>query len=362
MKKRTVISSHTDWRNHTAYVKNQGIEELKIFKQLKDNGIELKDEEISDEEICMILNHLCTDGIIEAVFSIENHFNRDQATINKAKNNIEEKLKTKGLTIITHCDWSPSFNDGGSSINSRNYLTLLTENIKEKENQLYHLEKELEDEIQNINVIKNNKLQELKDDISFKKDILERELGELNNEIEKNKSKIKQQNWFLNESKEYETKYKEQKEKFDKLVERYKNGEKYIEEQKEKLPIEVKKLIEEKESLDEDLKTLKLMIKEKTSALYNINNELTLGNKQLQNINDSIVNRISIILNSITTDRLSFKEAKEKFMRTVKMYIINNREVPEFEKEAAKVTGLDENTIEEIINLFKKNISINKKQ
>lgn len=316
MKKRTVISSHIDWNKHTAYVKNQGIEELKLFKQLKDNGIELKDDEMSDEEICMLLNHLCIDGIIESVFSIENHFNRDQSTINKAKNNIEEKLKAKGLEIVTHYVWEPSFSNGGDTVNLRNYLTILNENINKKELKLNNLEDEC---LKQEEIINNNS------------------------------EKIKKQNWYIEQSKNYESEYNKQKKLFDELVERYKNGEKYIKELELKLPDEFKELLKTKENINKEINELRFSIKEYNSEINKQKEIITKYNNNICEINK----KINDIISSLIINNLPIETAKEKFKMTVRMYLLNGRNIPEFEKEYARTIGLDENTIKEIINIFK---------
>ena len=57
----------------------------------------------------MLFRHCCTDGFVECVLSIENHYNRDQSQINIYKSNIIQRLEAQGYTIITHCKWKPSF-------------------------------------------------------------------------------------------------------------------------------------------------------------------------------------------------------------------------------------------------------------
>ena len=264
MKKRTIIISHIDVNNNTAFVKNMGINEISLFNRLKDNGIELNDENLSDNEICMLLNYLCTDGIIEGIFSIKNNFNRDQAEINIIKHNIEERLKSKGFSIISHCSWTPSFSDydtAYTAINNRNYLTLLTENMSEKE----------------------------------------KDLKLIDNKINENKLKVAEQNKILN--------------------------------------------------------NISIKVAEQNEILNNINIKVAEQNEILNNISNSIIDKIYSILNDINDNNDNYlKEAKQKFIRTVKMYIINNRDIPEFEKTAANNIGLDYNTINSIINVIKNKV------
>lgn len=264
MKKRTIIISHIDVNNNTAFVKNMGINEISLFNRLKDNGIELNDEKLSDNEICMLLNYLCTDGIIEGIFSIKNNFNRDQAEINIIKHNIEERLKSKGFSIIQHCSWMPSFSNYDTAytvINNRNYLTLLTENIYEKEKYLKIID----------------------------------------NKINENKLKVTEQNKILN--------------------------------------------------------NINIKVDEQNEILNNINIKVAEQNEILNNISNSIIDKLYSILNDINDNNDNYlKEAKQKFIRTVKMYIINNRDIPEFEKTAANNIGLDINTINSIINVIKNKV------
>ena len=264
MKKRTIIISHIDLNNNTAFVKNMGINEISLFNRLKDNGIELNDENLSDNEICMLLNYLCTDGIIEGIFSIKNNFNRDQAEINIIKHNIEERLKSKGFSIISHCSWTPSFSDydtAYTAINNRNYLTLLTENISEKEKYLKIID----------------------------------------NKINENKLKVAEQNKILN--------------------------------------------------------NISIKVAEQNEILNNINIKVAEQNEILNNISNSIIDKLYSILNVINDNNDNYlEEAKQKFIRTVKMYIINNRDIPEFEKTAANNIGLDINTINSIINVIKNKV------
>ena len=79
--------------------------------------------------------------------------------------------------------------------------------------------------------------------------------------------------------------------------------------------------------------------------------------EDLDNIINSIIDKLYSILNNINDNNDNYlKEAKQKFMRTVKMYIINNRDIPEFEKTAANNIGLDINTINSIINVIKNKV------
>lgn len=358
MKRRTVIISKIN-NDYTAFVINMGIEDLSLFKKLEDYGIELKDEgNISDEEMLVLLRHCCTDGFIEGVYSIENHFNRDQKQINIIKTNFENKLKSKGLTIITHTDWSPSFGgDIRGSINKRNYLTIICENIKRKNLEYDKLSEEYENFKQKIETEKKRLEAELENYNKEKRNKIDKEIKETERKIEINTEKIRNQNWYIEQKKFAEKKYNDLIEKFDKLVQRYKNGEKYIEEQKENLPIEILQLIKKKESLEGDISILNTENEELYKKIAKINKEIEELDNQIEsrtnyikNIGKDLENRIDHVMKTLVHDKyLSFNEAKDKFKRTVEMYIQNNMKMPDFEKEYAKNLGLDNETIDFII-------------
>lgn len=271
MKRRTVIVSKIN-DDRTAFVQNFGIEELALFKKLKDNGVELKDEgNISDEEILMLLRHCCIDGFIEGVYSIENHFNRDQKQINIIKSNFESKYEAKGLTIIAHTDWTPSFEYDPGPINKRNYLTILCENIKRKNLEYDKLKEEIEKFKNEAETEKKRLELELETYDKDKRERLDKELATTEHTIELNKDKIRKQNWFLDQHPLLEKDYSELKEKFDKLVERYKNGEKICEAQ----------LIEAQKKWPQELKNIETEINSKKNELANIEEELNTKKHEL---------------------------------------------------------------------------------
>lgn len=273
MRKRTVIITkmNDDW---TAYVQNYGIEELTLFKKLKDNGIELKDDgNLSDEEMCMLLNHCCEDAIVDGVFSIENHFNRDQREINKIKENIEKKLKVKGYTIIAHTDWKPTFGDGGGVINRRNYLTLLIENIEEKERELNDLEKELDD-IQKIISDNDNKILKQNELIS------ENEIKYTNT-----KSNLVEAERLLNNT-----------------IERYNKGKKICDDleknMRDTLPNDLKEIESKVIQKQNELNSLEKQILSKNSDIYNIDKEIKSKKENLEMIKNEYTS-LDIILDKI---------------------------------------------------------------
>ena len=377
MDKRTVIVSKIN-NDHTAYVMNYGIDEA-LFKDLPDNGLELKDKEsLSNGEILMLMRAMCTDGFVETVISIENHYNRDQKQINIYKSNIEQKLKAKGCTIINHCDWKPSFEIDTPIINKRNYLTILNENINKKENELSKKATELDELRNKIEQYRNNLEIELKEQeeenkeylkiqkgkISLKieqyRNNLERELKEQEEEKQRNIEKIKNQNLYIHET---TLKYEKLKIDFNKLIERYKNGTKICEtlfqEAKEKWPDDLKKLEENINNRKSELLLLDEKYNEKLNVITKLNNEIKDKEREVNGINKTIINLkengyniIEKIFNQRNIKKDLEKELTEKLKRTYKMYILNGRSIPDFEIEYFKNAGLSDEDIQEIANIF----------
>ena len=378
MDKRTVIISKIN-NDHTAYVMNYGIDEA-LFKDLPDNGLELKDKEsLSNGEILMLMRALCTDGFVETVISIENHYNRDQKQINIYKSNIEQKLKAKGCTIINHCDWKPSFEIDTPIINKRNYLTILNENINKKENELSKKATELDELCNEIEQNRNNLERELKEqeeenkeylknqknkislEIKQYRNNLERELKEQEEEKQRNIEKIKNQNWYIHET---TPKYDKLKIDFNKLIERYKNGTKICEtlfqEAKEKWPDDLKKLEENINNHKSELLLLDERYNEKLKVITKLDNEIKDKEREINGINKTIINLkengyniIEKIFNQRNIKKNLEEELTEKLKRTYKMYILNGRSIPDFEIEYFKNAGLSDEDIQEIENIFK---------
>ena len=377
MDKRTVIISKIN-NDHTAYVMNYGIDET-LFKNLSDNGLELKDKEsLSNGELLMLMRALCTDGFVETVISIENHYNRDQKQINIYKSNIEQKLKAKGCTIINHCDWKPSFESDTPIINKRNYLTILNENINKKENELSKKETELDKLCNEIEQYRNNLERELKEqeeenkeylknqkkqidlEIEQYRNNLEKELKDQEEEKQRNTEKIKNQNWYIQET---TPKYEKLKIDFNKLTERYKNGTKICEnlfqEAKEKWPDEIKKLEETINNHKSELLLLDERYNKKLNVITNFDNEIKDKEREINEINKTIINLkengyniIEKIFNQRNIKKDLEKELTEKLKRTYKMYILNGRSIPDFEIEYFKNAGLSNEDIQEIENIF----------
>ena len=370
MNKRTVIISKIN-EDHTAYVMNYGIDELALFKKLPDNGLELKNKELlSDGELLMLMRALCTDGFVETVISIENHYNRDQKQINIYKTNIEQNLKAKGCTIINHCDWKPSFDNEPPIINKRNYLTILNENINKKERELSEKTAELDelcDEIEETKEYIKNQKKKIDLEIEQHRNNLEKELKEQEEEKQRNSEKIKNQNWYIQETTpkydKLKTDFDKLKTDFNKLTERYKNGTKICEnllnEAKEKWPEELKKLEENINKRKSELLLLDERHNEKLNNIIKLDDEIkdkeaekNKLNKIIINVKENGYNVIEKIFKQIKGTKELEDELKEKLKRTCKMYLLNGRNVPEFELEYFREIGLSEEIIQEIIKIF----------
>lgn len=336
--KRTVIFSKIN-DDHTAYVINVGINEISLFKNLYDNGLELVNKDcISDGEMLMLLRHCCTDGFVECVLSIENHYNRDQSQINIYKSNIIQRLEAQGCTIITHCEWKPSFknmDDFAATINSRNYLTLILENTDKSKKKLDNLEKEIK---------------------------------KLDEEIVEKRKKINQQNWYIEQTKTTEIKYEQLKKDFDKLIERYKKGEeickKQEEEAREKWPDELKELKEEIDKLKNDYNSLVDKYTKKMDELCILKDDIFDCKKEKDKLNKINANLKEVISQKIENvveqqkvkyhiDNLSMEDKIEKFKTTCEMYKLNDWDMPEFEIKFAKSYGLTDDVIQQILNISK---------
>ena len=337
MRKWTILISVLNTKDHTTFVYNKGIDENTIIKMFKSNGFE---KVISANEIKLMLSSSITNGIIEGVYDMTNSYNRDQKEINKIKENIEKRLEAKGYEIINHCDYAPNFD---SSIidrisESRNYLNNLAIQI---ENHKKDLEK-IEDRISNAD----------KECEYYERNLLER----------KN---------TYNKFKDYTEQVEEKKKELDKLIERYRNGEKYIMKMENELPEEIKQLKEEKKNLTisvdsirndvncgiKELERLTEIISENNRKISRLKNT---EEKIIEEIRNIQADEVARIMKKITDKykELAPKEILlEKLKTTIKMYLLNNRQMPEYELEYFINLGISKNEIEELLNIIHKNIN-----
>jgi len=330
-----------------AYLQNMGFDEtdiIKLFKKLK--GFEPEDNgfEISNDELTVIMNNVVTNGEVIGIYNYSNPYNKDQSDINKIKRKYEFELKSRGYNIIEHCEWQPKFDTDKleTIINERNYLTNIIEQTKKKHSELLD---------------KINRLKHIEDEINTN----QKELDDINKTITKNKNEIIN---YKEEIEAIKSLYNTEQEKFDKLVERYKKGQKCLEEQREKLPEDIKKLKDEIDKLIEQKERIISDTKKCNGEIQKIENEKQYSEQELDRIKQQIkeCNQLKEKIINITLGKLSSKlleikspdekleEVKQKFIGTVKMYLLNNMVLPQFERDFAESYGLDKQTIQKIID------------
>lgn len=232
-------------------------EQVEIFNRTYFNGFE---KDISDNEFKALLQYCVTNMDVIGVYRINNFYNRDQKVINDMKDNVRTFWIGKGYREVIHCESPIIDTHGGTVFNKRDYLYLIEERIREEEDELKYLEAQ-------INETENeykDKISQLEKKYELKETNLNKEFETIERTIELNKDKIRKQNWFLDQHPLLEKDYNELKEKFDKLVERYKNGEKICETQ----------LIEAQKNWPQELKNIETEINSKKNELSNIEEEL----------------------------------------------------------------------------------------
>ena len=345
-KKWTVLFLKLDQNNKTFYVQNVGYsesdfikifklnkEQIEIFKRTYFNGFE---KDINDNEFKALLQYCVTNLDVLGVYRINNFYNRDQAVINNMKDNVRLFWSAKGYTEITHCDINPIVDShGGDVFNKRDYLYLLEEKIRESEIKIEELEHKYN--------VKNNNLNKE----------LENNKRELENTIENNKQKIKQQNWYIEQTKFVEKEYIEAKAKLNNEIERYKKGKEYNDNLINNLPEEIKKLLEKKKSIEDYIENINKYITQLDADKRQIQNDIEIESKKLINIKNK---EYSELLNEIKTITISKQwtkdEAIKRFDIACKMYLLNDHNLPEFEKTNAKNEGLSDDEIIKIIQKY----------
>lgn len=337
MRKWTILISVLNTKDHTAFVYNKGIDENTIIKMFKSNGFE---KIISANEIKLMLSSSITNGIVEGVYDMTNSYNRDQKEINKIKENIEKRLEAKGYEIINHCDYTPNF-DGD-----------VIDRISESRNYLNNLTIQIENHKKDLEKIENRIFVADKECEIYERNLLER----------KN---------TYNKFKDYTEQVEEKKKELDKLIERYRNGEKYIMKMENELPEEIKQLKEEKKNLTISIDSIRNDVNcgyrelERLTELISEYNRKILIHKNteekiIKEIRDIRVDEVAKIMRKITDKykELAPKEILlEKLNTTIKMYLLNNRQVPEYELEYFIELGISKNEIEELLNMIYKNIN-----
>lgn len=324
-------------------------EQVEIFNRTYFNGFE---KDISDNEFKALLQYCVTNMDVLGVYRINNFYNRDQSVINDMKDNVRTFWIGKGYREVQHCESPIIDTRGGTIFNKRDYLYLIEERIREEEANLKCLESKI-DETENKY---KDRIAQLEEKYKLKEKNLNKELEdnriELEETIKNNAAKIKQQNWYLDKTKEAEKDYITVKEKLDNEIKRYKKGKEYNDNMLKSLPIEIQDLLNKKESIQKEINSLKHNITylednqkiledeiKKQQAIY-----IKIKNKEYESL-------LSDIKKIIEQKNWTKSEAINRFETACKMYILNNRNVPQFEKDHAISEGLSEN---EIVNILQK--------
>lgn len=268
IKKWTIIVEHIDNDNMTAYVQNWGWDEnqlIREFKKANTNGFE---KDISENELKVLLQTVIVNFNIIGVYEISNSHNTDMKnSINPIKTNREEYLKSKGYTIVNHCEAKIEYSkDCGQIYTTRGLLKLYSDQCKELQTKITTLEEDCEE----IDDVRNMK---------------EKQLTELN------------------------LKYSDAEYDLNKLIERYRNGvkelkkiESEIEIAKENLPDEVKELMDKKESL-------LLIVNSLESNVDKLTKEETVKKDKI----NQIVNKLSSIEDEFYKRQNEYNELKSKY-------------------------------------------------
>lgn len=291
MKHWTILGLYTDCEKKTFYLQNWNWSEDDIIKNLKLDDDEISifrkcyfngfEKDINDNELKLLFEYVITNMQVLGVYELRNTFNRDQKTINIIKDNERKIWLAKGYSEIDHCDKQIDINTSRKKtiVNKRDYLYILNEKINEYESTIDLMKAEYE--------TKSKKLEE--------------ELESLRLTIRDNAEHIKRQNWYIQDKKNVEDQYKELKEKFDVLCERYKKGQEICEKQyesfKSKWPEELKQLEKdimskrkELESIAYELEDKKYEVKQKEERLQYLSNYIA----QKESIIDSLCNRFNL--------------------------------------------------------------------
>ena len=275
LKKWTIIAEYIDNDNMTAYVQNWGWDEnqlIRKFKKVNTNGFE---KDISENELKVLLQTVIVNFNIIGVYEVKNSFNTDMKyTINPIKTNREEFLKSKGYTIINHCNTKIEYTKNSDKIyTTRALLKLYSDQCKELQAKITALEEDYEK----------------KDDIYS---IKTKQLDELN------------------------TKYNNIENQFNKLIERYRNGEKEIKNQeirmgnlKESLPVELKEMQTEYDTLSKEIDDLK-------DERDTLNSNIKSLNKEEKSIRDSVINvqrTLNIVENEYRQIKTEYNNIQSKY-------------------------------------------------
>jgi len=326
-------------------------EQVEIFNRTYFNGFE---KDISDNEFKALLQYCVTNMDVIGVYRINNFYNRDQKVINDMKDNVRAFWIGKGYKEVIHCESPIIDTHGGTVFNKRDYLYLIEERIREEEEEL----KYFEDKINETEKEYKDRIIQIEKEYELKEQNLNKELEksriELEETIKNNTAKIKQQNWYIDKTKEAENEYILAKEKLDKEIERYKKGKEYNDNMFKSLPIEIQNMIDKRKSITEEIDKLNKLLNTLDNDMKKLEDEINKEKINYINLKKTeYQNLINDIKKVIENKNWTKEEALNRFINTCKMYLLNKRNVPQFEKENAISEGLTENEIAEILQKYK---------
>ena len=137
------------------------------------------------------------------------------------------------------------------------------------------------------------------------------------------------------------------------------------------LPEEIKQLKEEKKNLTISVNSIRYDVNCGHKELERLTEIISENNRKISSLKNTEEKIIEEIRN-IQTDEVArimrkitdkYKELApkeillEKLKTTIKMYLLNNRQMPEYELEYFINLGISKNEIEELLNIIYKNIN-----
>ena len=226
--------------NNKVYLQNRGYTYEEIERIFKNNNVYCKPIKSLNEDEIRIHFEYITDEHTRVAYAgrISNHYNKNQADINKIKNTHKQQLEIKGYTVIpvnegdddilfNHIDWDKARSIGESF----NWSDICKERAKEAEDEY------------NANVFKLNDIRKQCVEWHAKLDAIQKD--------------------------------------FNNITERYIKGKAYIEQQE----IQIK---ENTKNIDEIRRTLPEDILNEQKKLDSIKNDITIKQQELNTINDDI--------------------------------------------------------------------------
>ena len=297
MKRKTIIYAVVDKKNKKFVVRNRNTDDF--CKQFRELFSDLCEMNTSLDGVALSLNDTLAndDWRFFAVFDAPNNYNRDQTEINKRKSHYKNHYLIEGYTE------DPSLDNDGSTIkyktdyvnkiiNNRNLGVLLDEKSEE-----------LQQAIENKEIEKNKKINEIdkqfKEFIKYKRNELKNKLNEENYNYQLSLNKIKDN--YYNEIEKLKDDVLQLKDKKKTLenecseIVKLKNKEellkteiKFIESSKSDLEADLQELYDELNKKQSSVLSLNAQIEKLKNTYNQVNNDLLEKNKLLSVVNNKI--------------------------------------------------------------------------